>query len=75
MNLINFLQLNGSFSRALNRYDSGDMPECVIDAAKYALQGNTTVNYNGITYDLNGYLYFSRWVSNAKLTIQDHMFK
>ncbi len=66
---------NGSFARALNRYDSGDMPECVIDAAKYALQGNTTVNYNGTTYDLNGYLYFSRWVSNAKLTIQDHMFK
>ena len=66
---------NGSFTRALNRYDSGDMPECVIDAAKYALQGNTTVNYNGTTYDLDGYLYFSRWVSNAKLTIQDHMFK
>lgn len=66
---------NGSFTRALNCYDNGDIPECVIDAAKYALQGNTTVNYNGTTYDLDGYLYFSRWVSNAKLTIQDHMFK
>lgn len=66
---------NGSFAKALSRYDSGSMPECVIDAAKYALQGNTVVNYNGTTYDLNGYLYFSRWVSNAKLTIQDHMFK
>lgn len=66
---------NGSFAKALSRYDSGNMPECVIDAAKYALQGNTVVNYNGITYDLDGYLYFSRWVSNAKLTIQDHMFK
>lgn len=66
---------NGSFSKALNRYDSGEMPECTIDAAKYALQGNTIVNYNGTTYDLNGYLYFSRWVNNAKLTIQDHMFK
>lgn len=66
---------NGSFSRALSRYDSGDMPECVIDAAKYALKGNTTVNYNGQTYDLNGYLYFSRYVSGCRLQIQDHMFK
>lgn len=66
---------NGSFTRALNRYDSGEMPECVIDAARYALQGNTTVNYNGTTYDLNGYLYFSRYVSGCRLQIQDHMFK
>lgn len=66
---------NGSFSRALSRYDSGDMPECVIDAAKYVLKGNTTVNYNGQTYDLDGYLYFSRYVSGCRLQIQDHMFK
>ena len=66
---------NGSFSKALSRYDSGDMPECVIDAAKYALKGNTTVNYNSQTYDLNGYLYFSRYVSGCRLQIQDHMFK
>lgn len=51
------------------------MPEYIIDAAKYALRGNTVVNYNGETYDLDGYLYFSRYVENAKLTIQDHMFK
>ena len=66
---------NGSFAKALNYYDSGEMPECVIDAAKYALHGNTTVNYNGTTYDLDGYLCFSRYVKNAKLIIQDHMFK
>lgn len=66
---------NGSFAKALNYYDSGEMPECVIDAAKYTLHGNTTVNYNGTTYDLDGYLCFSRYVKNAKLTIQDHMFK
>lgn len=66
---------NGSFLKALNRYDNGDMPECVINAAKYALKGNTTVNYNGQTYDLNGYLYFSRYVSGCRLQIQDHMFK
>ena len=66
---------NGSFSEALNYYDCGEMPECVVDAAKYALHGNTTVNYNGTTYDLDGYLCFSRYVENAKLIIQDHMFK
>lgn len=66
---------NGSFSRALNRYDSGEMPECVINAAKYALRGNTTVEYNGQTYDLDGYLYFSRYVGGCRLQIQDHMFK
>lgn len=66
---------NGSFSIALNRYDSGEMPECVIDAAKYALCGNTTVEYNGQIYDLDGYLYFSRYVSGCRLQIQDHMFK
>lgn len=66
---------NGSFSKALSRYDSGDMPECVINAAKYALKGNTTVNYNSQTYDLNGYLCFSRYVSDCRLQIQDHMFK
>lgn len=66
---------NGSFSKALSRYDSGDMPECVIDAAKYALKGNTTVNYNSQMYDLNGYLCFSRYVSDCRLQIQDHMFK
>ena len=66
---------NGSFSKALNRYDNGDMPECVINAAKYALKGNTTVNYNGHTYDLYGYLYFSRYVGGCRLQIQDHMFK
>lgn len=66
---------SGSFSKALKYYDSGEMPECIIDAAKYALHGNTTVNYNGTTYDLDGYLYFSGYVKNAKLIIQDHMFK
>lgn len=66
---------NGSFTRALSYYDSGEIPECVIDAARYALQGNTTVYYNGETYSLNGYLYFSRYVKNAKLQIQEHQFK
>lgn len=66
---------NGSFARALNHYDNGEIPECVVDAAKYALQGNTTVSYNGETYDLDGYLYFSRYVSGCRVQIQDHMFK
>lgn len=66
---------NGSFIKALNYYDSGDISESIVNAAKYALKGNKTVNYNGEIYNLDGYLYFSRWINNSKLIIQDHMFK
>jgi hypothetical protein len=66
---------NGSFNKALNRYDNGEMPEEIITSAKYALQGNKTVYYNGGTVDLSGCLYFSRYVKNAKYIIQDHQFK
>lgn len=66
---------DGSFIKALNYYDSGDIPECVIKAAKYALRGNTTINYNNETYDLDGYLYFSRYINGCRIQIQDHMFK
>lgn len=66
---------NGLFSEALDYYDSGMMPKIIIDAAKYSLQGNKTINYDGKTYNLENYLYFSRWVDNSKLVIQDHMFK
>ena len=66
---------NGSLTKALNLYDNGKLPNEVIEAAKYALQGNTTVYYNNATYDLAGYLYFSRYVRGCRLQIQDHMFK
>ncbi|MCC8068786.1 MAG: cell wall hydrolase [Ruminococcus sp.] len=66
---------NGSLNKALSKYDSGSLPESCIEAATYALQGNKTVYYNGTTYDLSDYYYFSRYVSNARLVIEDHMFK
>lgn len=66
---------NGSLTRALSLYDNGELPNEVIEAAKYALRGNTTVYYNNTTYDLAGYLYFSRYVRGCRLQIQDHMFK
>lgn len=66
---------NGSLTKALSLYDNGEIPDEVIEAAKYALRGNTTVYYNDTVYDLSGYLYFSRYVSGCRLQIQDHMFK
>lgn len=66
---------NGSLTKALSLYDNGELPSEIIEAAKYALRRNTTVYYNDTTYDLDGYLYFSRWVSGCRLQIQDHMFK
>jgi hypothetical protein len=66
---------DGNLVKALARYDRGDMPEVTINAAKYALKGNTTITYNGTTYDIDGYIAFSRYVKNAKLVIQDHMFR
>lgn len=66
---------NGSLTRALSMYDNGELSDEIIESAKYALRGNTTVCYNDTTYDLDGYLYFSRYVSGCRLQIQDHMFK
>lgn len=66
---------NGSLTKALSMYDNGELPDEIIESAKYALRGNTTVYYNDTIYDLDGYLYFSRYVSGCRLQIQDHMFK
>lgn len=66
---------NGALNKALARYDNGTLPESCIEAAKYALNGNTIVNYNNTEYDLQGYLFFSRYVKNCRLQIQDHQFK
>lgn len=66
---------NGHLNKALKKYDSGKLPESCIEAAKYALNGNTIVNYNGKKYDLKGYLFFGRYIKNRKLVIQDHDFK
>ena len=66
---------NGMLDKALTMYDEGELPESCIEAAKYALEGNTIVNYNDVDYDLQGYLFFARYVKNKKLVIEDHQFK
>ena len=66
---------SGNFKKALKKYDRGELPESCIEAAKYALMGNTVVNYNGKDYDLKGYLFFSRYIKDRRLVIQDHHFK
>jgi spore germination cell wall hydrolase CwlJ-like protein len=66
---------NGALNKALKKYDNGELPESCIEAAKYALEGNTSVSYNGTIYEMSNYLYFSRRVKGCKLQIQDHQFK
>ena len=66
---------SGNFAKALKKYDNGELPESCIEAARYALAGNTVVNYNGKDYDLKGYLFFSRYIKDKRLVIQDHHFK
>lgn len=66
---------NGSMDTALNMYDNGTLPQECIDAAKYALSGIKIVTYNGSDIDLDGYYFFSRYVRDARITIQDHDFK
>lgn len=66
---------NGSLIKSLSMYDNGELSDDIIESAKYVLQGNTTVYYNGMIYDLDGFLYFSRYVSGCRVQIQDHMFK
>lgn len=66
---------NGSFAKALSLYDNGKIPEEIIESAKYAMNGNKSVDYNDEHINLEGFLFFSRWVKNARVKIQDHMFK
>lgn len=66
---------DGNLNMALKKYDNGTIPKSCIDAAKYALRGETIIYYNDTAYDLKDYLYFSRYVKNCRLKIQDHMFK
>jgi hypothetical protein len=66
---------DGNLNKALNLYDKGELPQSCIDAAIYALEDNTLVCYNDNYYEMNDYYFFSRYVKNARLSIQDHMFK
>ena len=66
---------NNMLNEALRMYDNGELPQECIDAANYALSGETIVNYNNQDIDMSPYLYFARNWSNEKIRIQDHDFK
>lgn len=73
---------NGSLNKALSLYDkqnkagkiSGTMKTCQ-KAAKEALKGYTTVKVNGKRKQMKNYLFFSRYIPNAKYTLGAHQFK
>lgn len=66
---------DGRLKKALKMYDDGDLPQECIDAAWYAMNGNSIVVYEGQRIDMTEYLYFATHWKNARLTIQDHDFK
>lgn len=66
---------NGSLNRSLSLYDSGKLNKDCITAAKSTLNGDKTVNYGNRKINMSGYLFFSGYVSGARLSIQNHQFK
>jgi spore germination cell wall hydrolase CwlJ-like protein len=73
---------NGSLDKALAVYDKqnsnnkfkGEMKSC-RKAAVAALEGSTTIKVNGKRKQMKSYLYFSRYVKNARFTLGGHQFK
>ncbi len=73
---------NGSLSCALKLYDKqkkagkmkGSMKSC-MKAAKAALKGSTTVKVKGKKKQMKKYLFFSRYIPNAKYSLGAHQFK
>ena len=66
---------NGSLNKGLSMYDNGTLPQSCIDAAIYALAGNTSVTYNDETRDISDYYFFGRYRNNCRWQIQDHQFE
>ena len=66
---------NGSMNKGLSMYDNGTLPQSCIDAANYALAGNTSVTYNDETRDISDYYFFGRYRNNCRWQIQDHQFE
>ena len=62
-------------NKAFKMYDNNEIPQECIEAAKYALDGNTVIIYEDQEIDMSEYLYFARYWKDAKITIQDHDFK
>ena len=73
---------NGSMRRALSLYDqqkekgkfNRDMKNC-RKAAKEALKGSTTVKVKGRKKEMKKYLFFSRYIPNAKFRLEHHQFR
>ena len=66
---------DGGLNKALNMYDNGTLPFECVEAALYALSGETTVTYNEKEIDMSEIYYFARSLNNPKVEIQDHDFK
>lgn len=66
---------SGSLNKGLSMYDNGTLPQSCIDAANYALAGNTSVIYNDETRDISDYYFFGRYRKNCRWQIQDHQFE
>ena len=67
--------LSGSLNKGLSMYDNGTLPQSCIDAANYALAGNTSVTYNDEIRDISDYYFFGRYRNNCRWQIQDHQFE
>ncbi|MCM1157823.1 MAG: cell wall hydrolase [Bacteroidales bacterium] len=73
---------NGSLNKALAIFDSqwatgymqGDMASCML-AAREALMGSTTVAVSGGNVEMGSYLFFSRYIPNARFQLGAHQFK
>lgn len=70
---------NGSLNRAFTQYDKGNFTSAAhlqcIEAAKETLEGSTIVKLNGTDVEMKTYLFFSGYVSGARLQIGGHQFK
>ncbi|MGN0438083.1 MAG: cell wall hydrolase [Lachnospiraceae bacterium] len=73
---------NGSLSSALGLYDSqtaaGEYDDTMLScvhAAKSVLEGSKMINEKKNVYYLGQYLFFSRYVKNAKFQYGNHMFR
>ena len=66
---------SGSLNKGLSMYDNGTLPQSCIDAASYALAGNTSVTYNDEIRDISDYYFFGRYRNNCRWQIQDHQFE
>lgn len=66
---------DGRLNIALRMYDQGEIPEECIAAAKWCLENNKVVIYNGIKIDMSEIYFFARSLKNPKIIIQDHSFR